>query len=375
MNILHINSYFSTSGLFSQLYNRQQEDNISLKVYVPISHQFPQERLAISGDYVDCVRLFNYLDRFVFQLKHRKILKDLLQRYPFEDIDLIHAHSLFSNGWLAQQVYKKHQIPYLVAVRNADIHTFFKRMPWLRSMGIQILKDAKRIFFISKNSYDDVLNNYLPPSFKEEFIKKTSIIPNGIDEYWHQRAFYGKTNHIHQPLRIVSTGKVMGLKRFTPLARMTQQYQEKFGPVELHIIGPNWNQRIVKQLELYNHVTYHGPKNKEELIEIYRQMDIFALLSAPETFGLVYVEAMSQGLPVIYTQGQGFDGFFDNHHVGVSVQKSDSQGLMDAIEFIKKNYPVLSQKALSEIRAFKWDDIHQKYLTIYQQVLKEDSFE
>ena len=38
---------------------------------------------------------------------------------------------------------------------------------------------------------------------------------------------------------------------------------------------------------------------------IYRENDIYVMPSIIETFGLVYAEAMSQGLPVIYTRGQG----------------------------------------------------------------------
>ena len=40
------------------------------------------------------------------------------------------------------------------------------------------------------------------------------------------------------------------------------------------------------------------------------------MLSIMETFGLVYAEAMSQGLPIIYTKGQGFDEQFDEGKVG-----------------------------------------------------------
>ena len=46
MKVLHINSYFSTSGLFKHLYDRQLNAGLEIDVYVPISHQFPEERIA-----------------------------------------------------------------------------------------------------------------------------------------------------------------------------------------------------------------------------------------------------------------------------------------------------------------------------------------
>lgn len=373
MKILHINSYFSTSGLFSQLYHRQVDEGHQIKVYVPIAKQFPQDRLAVSGDYTDCVRIFNQIDRFIFPIKHQKILKDMLNRYQLEDFDLIHAHSLFSNGWLAYQAHLKTGLPYLVAVRNADIHTFFQKMPWMRSTGIKILKAADKIIFISRNSYQEVLNHFIPDDFKADFIRKTQVIPNGIDEYWHNHVYTDKEFKVHHPLKIVSTGKVMGLKRFIQLADMVASYNQECGLAELYIIGPDWNPKIRKKLEEHPYVHYLGPKSKEDILDIYRTMDIFALLSAPETFGLVYAEAMSQGLPLIYTKGQGFDGFFENYHVGISVDKTDQEAFVHALDYIKDHYPVLSQTAMREIQSFKWDDIHQIYQGLYLSILKEDT--
>ena len=108
-----------------------------------------------------------------------------------------------------------------------------------------------------------------------------------------------------------------------------------------------------------------------EIANIYRQMDIFALVSHPETFGLVYPEAMSQGLPVIYTKNEGFDSFFENYYIGVSVQREDPQELMVAIDHIVDHYEELVERTQKNCQAFNWDAIAQKYLTIYQEILKE----
>jgi glycosyltransferase involved in cell wall biosynthesis len=59
---------------------------------------------------------------------------------------------------------------------------------------------------------------------------------------------------------------------------------------------------------------------KEKLLNNYRNSDIFIMPSYNETFGLVYIEAMSQGLPIIYTQNEGVDGYFKEGSVGYSVK-------------------------------------------------------
>ncbi|MBG9980842.1 glycosyltransferase family 4 protein [Facklamia sp. DSM 111018] len=368
MRLLHINSYFSTSGLFSQLYDRQVEMGHQIQVYVPISHQYPQEKIAAKGSYTTISRCFNQIERYVFPIKHNKIWKDLEMNYHFGDLDLVHAHSLFSNGWLARQIYLKHNIPYIVAIRNADVRTFFERAPWLRKIGLDVMRDAQRIIFISQNAYNEVYNKYVPPKEYASLNEKTQVIANGIEDFWHENQYTKKITEIHQPLRFVSAGKLTSGKRFVELAEMLEEYARIYGPVELHIAGPSWDPKVEAQLEKYSHVHYHGPLSKEEMRNLYRKMDIFILLSYPETFGLVYPEAMSQALPVIYTRGEGFDSFFKNYQVGVSVDRFNQIALNEAIQYICKYYPQISKNASQGISYFKWDRIVKEYEKIYQTV-------
>lgn len=372
MKILHINSYFSTSGLFKQLYDRQVSNGCDLDVYVPIPYDYPDERMAASGSYTTISPCYKSYERAIFHLKHRRILNDLKDRFDYPSYDLMHAHSLFSNGYLAYHLWKQYKIPYVVSVRNTDVRTFFERMPLLRKMGLDILRQAQAVIFISRNSYNQVLNNYIPENFRDEFIIKTQVIPNGIDNFWHENRYEERVFPLDSPIKIISTGKIMGRKRFIQLAEMVQIYDENIQAMELHIVGPDWNKKIVKKLEQFPQVHYHGPMKREELRDIYRKMDIFALLSYPETFGLVYPEAMSQGLPVIYTKNEGFDSFFKNCQVGVSVDKTNQLQFNQAVDFIIKYYYSISKNALIGSQLFDWDNVTSSYLKIYQNIIKGD---
>ncbi len=70
---------------------------------------------------------------------------------------------------------------------------------------------------------------------------------------------------------------------------------------------------------------------KEKLLEIYRQCDVLVVPSFRESFGLIYVEALTQGLPVVYTKGQGFDGNFEDGHIGYSIQPESPESIAEAI--------------------------------------------
>ena len=108
-------------------------------------------------------------------------------------------------------------------------------------------------------------------------------------------------------------------------------------------------------------------KPKEELIEIYRQNDIFVMPSFTESFGLVYAEAMSQGLPVIYSRGQGFDGQFSEGEVGYSTDSHSASELAERVLQCMENLEQLSKNAITGARKFNWYDICRKYSEIYSE--------
>lgn len=371
MHILHINSYYSTTPLYQNLYDRQVASGFDLDVYVPIAKEFPKDRLAAKGDYCQIVEAFHQMDRYVFHLKHYKIWQDLKKRYSFEQIDLVHAHSLFSNGWLAHKVYLTHKIPYVVAVRSADIRTFFQKMPWLRRLGLKILADAEQVVFISENSRREVFAKYIPESMQAELAAKTQVIANGIDDYWHANRYEGKPADLHQPLRLVCTAKLLKEKQIPKLINLVAYYNQHAQAAELHLIGPAWDESILAQVKDHPLVTYHGPKDKDGMRDLYREMDIFALVSSRETFGLVYVEAMSQGLPVIYTQGEGFDSYYPNYEVGVSLDPDQPEDFARAVQAILADYPSFCQRALNHSKDFSWDKISGRYDQLYQEVLNK----
>lgn len=368
MKVLHICSYFSTSPIFKQLFDRQIDHDIDIDVYVPIAHEYPSDRIAASGNYTTMARTHHQNDRLFFHYKHHKILHHLKKQFNFSEYDLIHAHSLFSNGWLAYRLHKMYGIPYMVAVRSADIETFFKKAKWLWPIGMNILRHAEKVIFISQNSYNETFQKYTPPRMQKTLKAKTEVIANGIDNFWHEHRVDQPHREPHRPLRLIATGKLIKAKRLETLAQNVEQLNQTI-PAKLEIVGPNWEDSIEENLKSYPHTTYLGAKNKEELVDLYRQADIFTLLSYPETFGLVYVEAMSQGLPVVYTQNEGFDSFFPDYTVGIGIPRNDTAAFISGIQHILTDYSHISETAIVKSQLFQWDDIVKKYLAIYDTIV------
>ena len=80
-----------------------------------------------------------------------------------------------------------------------------------------------------------------------------------------------------------------------------------------------------------------GRLNKQQIISLLQRSNVFALASRGETFGVVYIEAMSQGLPVIATKCGGPEEFV-NENNGILIPKEDVEALTEALIEIYDNY-------------------------------------
>jgi Glycosyltransferase len=135
---------------------------------------------------------------------------------------------------------------------------------------------------------------------------------------------------------------------------------------EFHIIGAGEEEEacrsLAKQLDVEEKVFFHGWQNsKEKLKGFYDQADVFVMPSFRESFGTVYVEALSQGLPIIYTRGQGIDGYFDQGTVGYSCDPQNVDEIVTAIITIKDNYLSISSACSAGAQRFQWKVVAEEY--------------
>ena len=75
---------------------------------------------------------------------------------------------------------------------------------------------------------------------------------------------------------------------------------------------------------------------------------------------------MSQGLPVLYSKGQGFYKQFEEGFVGYAVNSSDPQDVAEKAEMTINNYATISKQALSAYKKFNWKELSKKLLAIYE---------
>lgn len=367
MKILNINSYYYSSSVHRQLQKSLEEMQLDLFTYVPVARGYiPREECRYGlEERVKRVECYNKNDRYIFHLKHFKILNNLEQSFDFNRYDLLHAHSLFSNGYIAMKIKEKYGIPYIVTVRDTDVNTFFKKLIYLRNLGNKILLEAESIVFLSKPYREHLIKRYVKVENQDTILKKSYVIPNGIDKFWLENKGSPKTLKNKNEIMLLYVGAISKRKNILTTIHAINILKQKGYNIRFTIVGEIVDEVIYNKIQKFDFVKYLPPKQKDELLMIYRENDIYVMPSITETFGLVYPEAMSQGLPVIYSKGQGFDGQFEDGEVGFAVNCFDSNEIAERIINIVNDYSNLSKRCILYSDNFDWNKIGNIYKKLY----------
>lgn len=371
MKVLHINSYYATSHFYKNLYEEQIKQKLDISVFVPVGSEFNSGNFDY-GNYTKIKQCFNKYDRLFFHIKQKKIEKKLHQEYDIQKFDLIHAHTVFTNGYFAYKANVKYGIPYVVAVRNTDLNIFFKKIIYLRKLGIKILANANEIVFLSSAYKDELLNKYVPKKDRDEFLKKSRVIPNGIDDFWFENIGSSKSFYYKKDIKLLYVGEISRNKNIITTIKAINELKKEGIRASLTVVGKIVDPNIFKRIIKNDFVKYRKPLPKEELLDVYRNHNIFVMPSIHESFGLVYAEAMSQGDPIIYTKHQGFDGQFNDGEVGYRVTAKDQMGIAKRIKKIILLYNDTSNNTIKHSYKFKWSKINLEYLNIYRGICRED---
>lgn len=124
MNILHVCNGFTTSKLYEELINRLDIPDVIQTVIAPTFVSYKRPESLNGGINLHVIeRNSSFFHRLCFSQKIRK-LTSVIENLGASQYDLIHAHTLFSDGLVAYNIYRRYDIPYVVAVRNSDINFF-----------------------------------------------------------------------------------------------------------------------------------------------------------------------------------------------------------------------------------------------------------
>lgn len=372
--ILHIANDFPGSTVYKNLI--LELDNIGLKqiIYTPVkSNKYigrNEVPLKINGStiiYSNIIKKFFH--KVFYKFKVNKIRKDLESKVQIEKIKCIHAHTWFSDGGVAFELHKKYNIPYIIAIRNTDLNLFW-RLPYLKSYGLKILRNASKVILISetyKNRLlaDETISRYIKDKFE--------VLPNGVDQFWLENSIEVRSVNNIESINILYVGNFNSGKNVENLIKAVISLNAKFDNIKLSLVGGGGDShnKIIKLISKNSSIIkYYGKlHDKDKLLAIYREHQIFAMPSIHETFGLVYIEALLQGIPILYTKNEGVDGMYDDN-IGESVDNSSTEEIVYKLSLLINNLDNYNYDIAKIKLNHNWNMIAKKYINIYNLITK-----
>ena len=182
----------------------------------------------------------------------------------------------------------------------------------------------------------------------------------------------------HEGYRIVTTANLIERKRVLNIIKVIEHLALKFPNIYLDIVGDGPQRQLLQDYvnthKLTERIHFHGRLTREETAKIYSVSDCFVLVSEVETFGVVYVEAMASGLPVVASKCGGPEDYVTDEN-GILVEVDNQNQLEDAIIRIM-NIRYDSEKIRDNVREkYGPTSLVMRLESIYNRILFRESCE
>ena len=367
MKVLHICCNLAGSSVFPQLFEALKEAGLEQEVFVPEKNAGDIGKNLPNGVKTHVKLTVKKTDSLLFFRKAQRSVPEIARCVDMKSVDLIHAHTLFTDGSIAERLSKKTGVPYMLTLRYSDIGVIWKYEPHLRPMARRILRGAKHIVFLSEAAKAGVMNGWLSARDRQLLEGRTAVVPNGIRPEWLTGA---ARQALHDPVCVGFAGKLNNRKRPLDAANAVHRADDA-GNGRRYVLRACGEGPLAEPFKalLRSGDAYVGAvRGMDAMKAFYEDCDMLLVPSEAETFGMVYLEAMSQGVPVLYTRGQGFDGQFPEGAAGYSVACGDIAEQAERIADICEDYAERSARCVALSRGYAWPIVAAKWMALYEGV-------
>ena len=284
-----------------------------------------------------------------------------------KDYDIIHAHWMIPQGIVQSYTGKT---PYILTGHGSDI-TSLNVFP-IKGMKIRAMKKASHITVVSEKLKEYVMDFY-PNNY-------TDVMPMGCDT----SCFSPKNrveNYFNQGNRkaILFVGRLAEVKGVKYLIQATQNIDN----ARLYIVGKGEMEDSLRELAkpMGDKVVFLGAKTHEELSKIVPSADVLVTPSitasdgSKEGFGLVLIEAMASGVPVVASNSGGIPNTITSGVNGLLTEEKDYVGIANAIRRILDDEELrhnLIENGKETAKKYDYSQIALHYRNIIENLLDGD---
>lgn len=286
-----------------------------------------------------------------------------------ESVDIIHAHCCVWAGYAARKLSEKTKIPYVVT-EHATLFQLHKNEISVTNNAViaEVFQKAAKVICVSR-AFAKLL---------EEYTDNLEVIGNVVDCEQFQVKETDKEAvrlltvcYMEEEAQLYKKGMDILIKAW---AKVSAKY-----PQAKLIIGGGGKllEKVVEWTRKYQvteKVEFLGALTRQQVVEQMQMCDCFVLPSRYETFGVVYIEAMACGKPVIAVANGGPDDFVHEFN-GILIQPEQEEELVQALDKMitaieKKDATYQPERIAAYVEEkFSYRAIAEQLEKVYQNII------
>ncbi|GMA51131.1 hypothetical protein GCM10025857_24880 [Alicyclobacillus contaminans] len=291
--------------------------------------------------------------------------------------DLMHAHD-----WLVCHTAKALKALYrwpLVATihatehgRNQGIHTDVQR--YIHHLEWTLTYEAARVIVCSAAMQREVEQVFRLPG------DKIHVLPNGVDPRMLRPPSVRAASAAEHPRTILYVGRLVREKGVHLLIQAAPLIVSAYPDVQFRIAGqgPMMDElkQLAQQLQVQDHVQFLGYVSDEVRNDLLAKAYAAVFPSLYEPFGIVALEAMAAGTPVVVSDVGGLGDVVDHGRTGLTVLPGNPQSIADQVMQLLRNpawAQALAEAARERVKQYDWEVIAQETADIYRQLCGEEN--
>jgi len=295
----------------------------------------------------------------------RKLVQDLNQDFKF---NIIHAHVALPNGFASMLVNKEYNKPLLVTIHGQDLQITVYKNEACREALAKVFHEADKVVTVSTKLKKIAEANF---GVSEKIIS----ICDGINPADVARRNIDLVSKYAGNKIMLSVSNLISSKGLDLNIRAISLLAGKYSNLKYLVIGRGpadaFLMKLSRDLNLENQIVFLGELPHDKVMQYMAIADIFSLPSWQEGFGVVYLEAMSNGKPVIACHGEGITDIIEDGTTGLLVKPKDVKSLAQAMDILLGNpdkaHEIGDRARKLVLENYTWENNARKYIEIYRE--------
>ncbi|WP_294371301.1 glycosyltransferase [uncultured Clostridium sp.] len=381
MHIMVIPSWYATSRnkVHGSFFKEQFKalSNAGIKITVAYNEIWPitmlgkiKESRGIQFAIEDGLKTYRYKDYnyfpknpLMFKSFNRrmdKIYNEIVKREG--KVDIIHAHSAFWGGISANYISKKHNIPLVLTEHSSLKYAKYAKESYKKY--IYEAYDNADVLIAVGNGLKREMENYTHNNIR--------VIHNMVD-----LSRFGNDNNkeIKKDDDTFSVFSCAFLEEGKGMENLIKAFSKAFKDKKAILkIGGDGSltkklKEMIKEEHMENQIYLLGALSRDEVAQEMKMCDSFVLASEHETFGVVYIEAMACGKPVIGTYNGGAEDIIRDYN-GIIIEKDNVEKLKNALIEMSRDYKTYDKNEIKEKTILSYSEkvLVEKLKGVYKEI-------